>query len=353
VDVFNTPVFEIYSTNSGGCCNCITIQYSTNDPGSIASTGTYLNCNNLEQNWTIVEAVGESTIIGVASICTSSPQTITFPSINEAGNPFIHISNCFSIEIDDYLQGICESDENKICFSMFYSFGEADFEESIFPCGIENKLILAGQLVNGKYSYKFEYDCGPAMSSTCSPLGLNTYKIEWSITNNRWELFLENNPSNILAYLNNTSSQPFGELRTSWVWNDLTAEFPVIVITRPNSCPKKLCLTVFTEAIDVQYIQLISIYDTLDNTPGPSFTKPYYVALCDESGISTYKIRWNSILNIYELFLYDSFSSTFIKYAETTISNLETNYNLSWDTLPAYQGAIEFQTIASIICPSV
>jgi hypothetical protein len=356
VDVFNTPVFEIYSTNSGSCCSCILIQYSITDSGYLDSNGTYLNCNNLEQEWVIAEATtGGVNETGSVSFCTSSPQSITFPLITDAGNPLISISDCFEEVVGNDVQNVCESYVNRMCFSMFYDFDEIESvvpSESQFPCPIINKTIFPGQQVNGKYTYTFEYDCGPAMSETCSPVGINIYKIQWSVINNRWELFLESTPTNILAYLTNPASSPIGELRNSWVWNDATTEIPIIVVTRPGGCLRNLCLKVDTEASGAIYTSLKTVYNTLDNTPGPSFTKPYYINDCDESGISPYKIRWNSISNIYELFLYDGGSNTYIKYAETTVSDLQTNYNLIWDVLPAYEALISFTTIIdSTGCP--
>jgi hypothetical protein len=187
---------DLVSTNTGACCNCLTIQFAQQS----TYTGTYVDCTGAVQNWVISEA-GEPYI----NICTSELESVTYPTPEEGGPDFeIGLNPCQSEVVGDPPEEVFNCAPICVSFIGGLGFDEYDINNvDAYPTGI----------INGKVSYILQT---PAPSST-------TLYIYWSIVDNRWEIISDiNNPSTtLIAYLldSTSSSYPIG---LSWecVTND-------------------------------------------------------------------------------------------------------------------------------------
>jgi len=77
--------FGVYYSSYNNCCNCVKIEYSF----CSSYLGTYINCDGVLDNWIISES-GDCLS---TTICTSEPQSITYPDILSFGIPIITMQN--------------------------------------------------------------------------------------------------------------------------------------------------------------------------------------------------------------------------------------------------------------------
>lgn len=181
-------------------------------------------------------------------------------------------------------------DPNTLCINIMT-------DSSNICQNVVNQSITSGVVINGKVSYQFIYQG-------------KDYIIKWSNTSNRWEIFLGNNLSVPLAYLNSNTTYPIGPLAPNISWISNTALSTLTYVSTRESCPQPICVSIYEENI-----QFNSYYDTVYN----NIYKHAYV-----SCTGNYTIKWNPFMLVYELF------DGITKIATTTVGDLETTGYINW-----------------------
>lgn len=93
---------NVFMTNFGCCCNCITMQFFK--PLYFDYTGTYVDCNGETQNWSTENYQGQLTI----SLCTSELQSLVF-TLPEEKEPLFSIDNCLKVTNNNTVTFTCQS----------------------------------------------------------------------------------------------------------------------------------------------------------------------------------------------------------------------------------------------------